>query len=361
MKRILAIIFSFCLVFVFSACSLSNNPTSNTPVPSVSQQTGSFLKSSDGGKNWENKTKIDDTKNLGAVNILSMAVDPKDSNIIYVGTENDGLLVTRNGAENWEKLVFPLTKIYGLAIDKNNDQTIYASGILNSRPKIYKSLNGGTDWTEIYTEPGSNTVISSLEISKKDPNVLYCGTSEGTILKTVDGGKNWKNLTKANGPIIGISFDSAKDNAVYFGVFQESVLRTLDGGGKIDDLGKLNFGKLTDGAFLSLGAYSIAADPVTSGVLYVGTDSGMFKSSNFGDKWEEVNIIESSKKFPIRAIAISPQNSNEIVYGSSGVIYHSLDKGLTWLTFQLNTSNAVQVMRYDQNNPSVVYAGMRKI
>jgi photosystem II stability/assembly factor-like uncharacterized protein len=359
MKKVAILIFCLSLTLVFSACSLGGS--TSTSSTSTTKQVGSFLKSFDGGKNWENKVKIDDKTNIGNYNILSMAVSSKSGDVVYIGTEKDGLFVTKNGAENWEKLVFPLTKIYGLAVDKNNDQTVYARGVLNSRAKIFKSVNGGKDWVEIYTEPANDSAISSLKISDKDPNVLYSGTSEGMIFKTTDGGQTWKNIFKAGGPVTSIVFDAINDNAMYFGVSGGSVFGTMDGGGKIEDLGKSESSKLSGGKVLGFKSYSIAADPKNSGVLYVGTSSGMFKGTDFGKKWEEVNILESSKKFPIRAIAVSSQNSNEIIYSNSGVIYRSIDGGSTWLTFQLNTDKVAQVLKYNLFDANTIYIGLRKM
>jgi photosystem II stability/assembly factor-like uncharacterized protein len=360
-KQFVSLVFCFLAVLILSGCSLSNPATNTAPASSnIPKTDGSFLKSVDGGTTWVNKVAIDAKSNISSTNVLSMAIDPKNSNIIYLGTEKDGLFVSKDGAEKWEKLVFPLTKIYGLAIDNNNG-TIYASGIYNSRAKIYKSIDGGVKWEETYTEPANDSTISALKISQKNPNVLYCGTSEGMIIKTTDGGKTWKNLMKAAGPVSSIAFDSNNGKAVYFGVFGKSVLRTLDGGGKIDDLGNINLSQFIKERTSSFNTYSVEADPQISGVFYVGTDSGMLKGSDFGNRWEEINILESSKKFPIRTIAINPKNSNEIIYGNSGVIYQSKDNGNTWFTFQLNTTNTTQIIKYDPSNPGNIYTGLRKI
>ena len=335
--------------------------TSSTSSSNSTKQTGSFLKSSDGGKNWENKVKIDDKINIGTYNILSMAISSVNRSIIYIGTESSGLFVTKNGAENWEKINFPLTKIYGLALNKNDDQTVYATGLYNKRAKIYKTTNGGKDWTEIYTEPVADSMISGMEISKKDPNVLYVGTSSGAIYKTVDGGQSWKNIFKAKGPVTSIVFDSVNDNVLYFGISGGTVFRTMDGGGKVEDFQELNIGKLSGGKLSNLNAYSVVADPKNTGVFYIGTGGGLFRGSDFGNKWDEINILESSKSFPIRAIAINPQNTNEIIYSNSAVIYRSVDGGSTWFTFQLNTDKIVQILKYDPFNNSNIFAGLRKI
>lgn len=361
MRKTISLIFCFCLVFVFSACSLGGSGTTSSTSTTVQKQTGSVLKSFDGGKNWENKVKVNETSNIGLLNIFSMKIDPFDTDFVYVGTEKDGIFVSKNGGESWEKLVFPLTKIYGLAIDENDNRTIYASGVLNERAKIYKSIDRGENWVEIYTEPVNDSVISSLEVSKKNPNILYCGTSEGMIFKSIDNGQSWKNLTKASGPVIDISFDSVNDEVVYFGVQKGTILRTTDGGAKIEDLTKIKLDKIKEGKIFSFNTYSIAVDPKNSGVLFIGTDSGVWKGTNFGAKWEEVNMLESSKKFPVRAIAINPQNSNEIIYSNSGVIYRSVDNGASWLTFQLNTEKTVDIIEYNPVSPNIIYAGLRKI
>jgi photosystem II stability/assembly factor-like uncharacterized protein len=213
----------------------------------------------------------------------------------------------------------------------------------------------------VYTEPVNDSVISSLKISKKNPNILYCGTSEGMIFKSVDSGQSWKNLTKANGPVIDISFDAANDSIVYFGVSKGTILKTHDGGGKVEDLQSLNLNKITEGKMFTFNVYSIETDPRNSGVLYVGTDTGIWRGTDFGAKWEEINILESSKKFPVRAIAVNPQNSDEILYSNSGVIYRSVDNGATWLTFQLTTDKTVDMIKYNPVSSDIIYSGLRKM
>ena len=162
-----------------SGCSLTG---------SSSLSSGSILKSSDGGQNWEAKVKSDDKKNIAGVNALSMAIDPQNSQTIYIGTKEDGIFITKDGAESWEKLNFPPAKVYGLAINRFNPQIIFVSGVWQGRGKVYKSENGGTDWKEIYTEPADGTVITALAASPFDGNILYAGTSEGAIFESSRAG-----------------------------------------------------------------------------------------------------------------------------------------------------------------------------
>ncbi len=373
MKRLFLITFCFCFVFILTACNgnlLSfDGSSSSNAINSQTPRTASFIKSTDGGKTWTNKITIGENQNIGTADILSVAISSQNSQVIYVGTAADGLYVTRNGADNWEKINFPLTKIYGLALDSRNDQAVYASGVFGKRAKIYKSTDGGQNWIEIYTEPADNTVITSLAAAKNDANVVYAGTDQGMIIKTSDGGQTWRSIFKGNAAITNIYFDLDDDQIVYFGIFEGSILRTMNGGERIEDVDQIsstsnNVNMRNNNAVSSrLGGstYSLASDPQARGVLYVGTGSGLFKGSEYGRSWEEMRILESSKKFPIRAVDVNPKNSSEIIYSNSGAVYKSTNNGLDWFTFQLNTDKVANIIKYDPNDPNIIYMGLRSL
>lgn len=348
MKRILLALPVLMAAFFLSGCGTSTTKTAPNLMP-----TATVIRSDDGGNIWNPKTRIDDKKTIAGVNVLSMAINPADSNVVYIGTEENGLFVTKNGGETWEPVAFA-NKVYGLLFDPQNPNIMYGSGIFNKRAKIYKRLEEGQEWKEIYTEPSEGTTVSALALDKKNPEVMYAGTSEGVILKTSDSGKTWRNLKKAGGPIISIAFDNGNSGHVFFGVFQKGVLETNDAGETISDINE----KMGN-SWGSMSVYTIVSDPYLSGVIYVGTEKGIYRRSQ-DEKWSELNIIESSKAFPIRAIAINPGNSKEILYSSAKAIYKSTDSGATWATFQLDTAKEISILRYDNVNPPKIYAGLRK-
>lgn len=348
-KKILLSLPFFAAILFLSGCSLSGVvPAKNTMADAT------VIKSEDGGAAWNPKTKIDGKKTIAGVDVLSMAIKPDDPNIIYIGTAANAMFVTKDGAETWKQVPFA-NKVYGLVFDPHSPDIMYASGVLNGRAKIYKRLQEDQEWKEVYTEPADGTVISSLAIDKTNPQILFAGTSAGVIIKTMDGGQTWKNLkiVDNNSPIISIGFDSANSAHVFFGVFQIGVLETNDGGKNIEDITK---NADTDSSDTS-SVYTLATDPFLGGVAYIGTGGGVFR--RVGDKWKALNIIESSKAFPIRAIAINPKNSREILYSSAKAIYKSVDSGATWSTFQLNTSKEISVLRYDETDTAKIYAGLR--
>lgn len=345
MKKVALSPFLLTSLLFLSGCDLSQ------PQSSV----GGVLMSEDKGITWEVKADLDEDKNITSLDILSIAIDPQNSQIIYIGTRKNGIFSTKNGAESWEKIDFPPIKVYGLAMNPSSSSIIYTSGVWQGRGKIYKSENKGIDWKEIYTEPADGTVVTSLAVSHSDMQTLYAGTSGGTIFKTVNGGNSWENIFKAKNAVTGIDFDSSSDKIIYFEVFNQGILRTKDGGGNTEDITKN-----TKAVIKSDKIFSLESDPYHSGVLYAGLSGGIIKSSDFGDSWEKINVLGSSEEFPVRAISVNPENSNEIVYSAAQAIYKSSDGGKQWSTFQLETDKIVGVIKFDPVNPSNLYAGLRK-
>lgn len=329
---------------VFSGCTFSSSPVKQEWV----------LRSVDGGMNWEVKSKTDARNNIAGVNVLSMVVNSRDSKIIYLGTEKNGIFFTQDGGENWERIDFPPQKVYGLAIDGNNPDIIYASGVWDKKGKIYRSDNRGFDWKEIYTEPAPGTIILSLATGRHISNLIYFATDQGVISKSEDGGKNWKNLKKANGPIGKIEMDYLDDRKIYFQIFDKGLLFSGDGGETFEDLTD----KIVKQA-QSNKVFALSADPNQAGTVYVGLQGGLLKSINYGAEWETLNVLESSRNFPIRALAIDPFDSQKIIYSAAGAIYKSEDGGKSWSTFQLDFKKFVSQIIFDPNNHLIIYAGLR--
>jgi photosystem II stability/assembly factor-like uncharacterized protein len=347
MKIVIAFI-ALLLVFMVSGCS--------TPAPQKIIF-GNVMKSEDGGDSWTPKVEAGEKKNIAGVEVLSVAIHPAEPKTVYIGTRKSGIFKTEDGGELWSKLDFPPIKTYGLAVDSLSPQTVYASGVWQERGKIYKSENGGANWKEIYTEPGNGTVVTALAASPYEGGNLYGATSEGAIFHTNNGGDTWQNIYRSDGPVTAISFDGADLNTAYFLVLAKSILKTRDGGATVTDLGKAT---LDREAVKISQPQSLAVDKLKTGTVYVGMKEGIIKSENFGDSWQALRVLESSKKFPVNAIAVNTAGSSEILYSSAQAVYKSTDSGGHWATFQLDSRNIVSVIKYNPANPSEIYLGMKK-
>lgn len=386
---------------IFSGCSLlpasnqGNNATKQTPeVFNSKSKIGSLWKTSDGGHTFDVKSQVDEKTIISSANILSIAYNPKKEQEIYVSSVESGIFKTEDSGAKWTPIAFPPKKIYSFILDKNDpNNRMFASGVVGDWGKIFRSEDAGQNWEEVYTEPGQKATVTALAQHIKDNNVIFAGTSGGTIVKSVDFGDTWKNVgNKFDSVASDFAFDSSKKMSVYLLIFDKKFYYSQDGGNKwIDwevakqeevqaiqeqaneaaqngnaaestrlqkkasDLSKRNQDNKMPSSIIS-----IASDPTVSGTIYAGTRTGLFRSTDFGKYWYEINIIESAKKFPIRSIAINLKNSNEIVFVAGKAFYKSINRGDTWEVTGLNVDRDASFVSYDPFDSKYLFVGLRK-
>jgi photosystem II stability/assembly factor-like uncharacterized protein len=359
------------IVFLLSGCVALPNKSGGV---NLSGMTGGVIRSDDHGKVYKPAVKVDEKKNISGVQTLSLAMDSNDTKKIYLGSLEDGIFITRDGGENWTRSDVPIQKNYALVLHPSDPNVAYATGVYNGRGKVAKTIDGGVEWKEVYTEPADGTVILSLAMNANMPEKVYAGTSDGMIIVTQDGGATWANLFKAQKPVRSLSVDRFDGNIVYAMTFQDAMLLSRDGGKTFVDIGAewrkrqdekrkdCKIGEKCSVQSIEFGSvYTYALDPQVRGRGYLGTNKGILRFTEYGNNWEEVNIIASSKAFPILAIAVNPQNSSEMYYSSAQAIYRTTDGGVSWFPFQLDADSvSVSVMILDGKNPEVIYVGLRE-
>ncbi len=312
---------------------------------------------------------VSEKLHISSADILSWAIDPQNPQTMYIGTTDDGMFRTKDGAEHWEKMDFPPERIFGIAVDLSDSRRIFATGVYGNVGKIYRTEDGGENWKEVYVEPGPGTVISSFVMHPSNSRILYAATDKGGVIKSIDGGEQWKNIYDAKGPVTKILLGRKVPESVSLLVFQKDVLSSLDGGATWVDKTK-NAEKAKDGKaqekpgeeVVSLTSpVSLNVDPNTPSILYAGTTStGLLRSSDFGITWRALPIIESAKRYPIRAVAVSPENPNEIVLSSGSAFYRSTDGGQRWSVTELGIDRGVSIILYEPGNSAILYFGLRK-
>ena len=323
----------------------------------------SFIVSTDGGQTFTPRVSAGENKSIAGVDVLSMASSVQNPKTIYLGTRKSGILVTYNAGEKWQKIVFPPERVYGLVVNPQDDKVVYASGVHGGFARVYKSVNGGQEWQEVYTEPAKKTVITALAIDPAHPDTLYVGTSAGVIVKTTDGGASWANIYNAKKPVIRIKFDATDTQTVYFALYESGLLKSRDGGAHIE-----NFTKKLAGADKTVArkatkrrstrVYTLETDPRASGVAYVGTDTGIYRTTDYGVTWTELNLIASSEKLPIKTLAVNPHKDREIVYSVAHTLYRSRKDLTEWTPVQISASRVASVIQYDSVDANTIYIGM---
>jgi photosystem II stability/assembly factor-like uncharacterized protein len=132
-------------------------------------------------------------------------------------------------------------------------------------------------------------VIYSIGLSPRDNDEIWVGTDDGLIRRTRDGGAHWDNVTPKLVPawakVATVDVSATTPGSVYAAVdnhrqddFRPHVLRTRDAG--------KTWNEVVNGLPATSFVDVVRADPVKSGLLYAGTDLGVFVSFDDGDHWQ---------------------------------------------------------------------------
>jgi len=188
------------------------------------------------------------------------------------------------------------------AIDRNNPTILYTGTY-----RVYQTTNGALNWTAISPDLSANGAsgISAISVSQADDTVVYAATQDGQVWRTTNAnagtGAIWTNLTKAPLPpraITSIATDSADPNTVFvtfsgFSGFVDTVghvFRSTDGGNTWTDVSCHNAGACQSPLVNDLANLPVnfAAFDDRNNIIYVGSDIGVFSSSDGGNTWAPV-------------------------------------------------------------------------
>jgi len=146
------------------------------------------FRSTDGGSTW---TQISPAGSKEIHEVESIAIDPKDSNIIYAGTWH--LPWKTTDGNNWVSMKQGLiddSDVFSIIIDPAQPNVVYTSACSG----IYKSENAGALFHKIQGIPSTARRTRVLMQDPVNHDVVYAGTTEG-LYKTVDAGKTFKRMT----------------------------------------------------------------------------------------------------------------------------------------------------------------------
>ncbi len=193
---------------------------------------------------------------------------PVDRKTLYTGSQH--LWKTMNGGLNWTKISGDLTR--------HDPKTMGPSG-----GPITRDMNG----PEVYA------VIFAIAPSKRTTNVIWTGSDDGLINVTKDGGTTWTNVTPKDMPEFGrvsLIDAGAQDSATAYVAVKRFLLddkapyifRT-------HDMGK-TWTKIVNGIAANDFVHAVREDPTRKGLLYAGTQHGVYMSYDDGDHWQSLNL-----------------------------------------------------------------------
>jgi photosystem II stability/assembly factor-like uncharacterized protein len=228
----------------------------------------------------------------------------------------------------WEMTNGPFSgTISSLAVDPNKSQKIYAGVEIGG---LFTSDDGGRSWTHIGGKL-EDLCISSVALANNGRSI-YVGTRGDGIFKTTDGGMSWSKVSNGlpedpqTQDYFGVDnlYIDPQDSGIVYAELAWSyyLYRTTNGGNKWERIGlDLPFEPIM----------SLAIHPDNTQVLYAGTYStGVWKSTDRGDSWNEINGNLPAFVVHFPCLAIDPDNN--ILYAGSRDygLYKTLNDGTTW-------------------------------
>jgi photosystem II stability/assembly factor-like uncharacterized protein len=254
--------------------------------------------------------------------ISDIEVDPKNSSVYYAATSIGGLWKSENRGITWRPL-FDTGGSFNLCcvlIDPKDSNVVWLGTGENSNPRsamygdgVYKSTDAGKTWTRVGLEKSEH--IGRMLIDPRDSNVVYVASQgplwsaggDRGLYKTTDGGKTWKailTISQDTG-INDIVFDPHDPNTLYASSWQRrratgqfvgggpesAIYKTTDGGAK--------WTKLTNGLPQGpMGRIALGVDPkarptrVYALANALRAESGFYRSDDAGATWARVGTMQ---------------------------------------------------------------------
>ena len=298
-----------------------------------------------------------------------LAIDPLDNDIVYGGSYG-GYLTRVNHKTNSERGInvwpdnpmgygaegmkyrfqwnFPIhfskhdpKKLYTfsnhvhVSEDEGQSWEIISPDLTRNDPKKLKSSGGPITQDNTGVEYYC-TIFAANESSIKE-GLMWVGSDDGLIHLTKDGGNNWENVTPSNMPkwlMINSIEPSPFDPAVCYvagtlyktGDFKPYLYKT-------SDYGK-TWSLITNGIKSEHFTRVLRADPEKKGILYAGTESGMYISFDDGNSWNSFQL-----NLPIVPITDLTIKENSLIVATQGRSIWALDDLTVLHQIDQNTTN----------------------
>ena len=262
-------------------------------------------------------------------------VSPHDPDIIYHASQF--LHVTKDDGVTWETISPDLTAF------ESDKQVISGS-------PITRDITGEEFYSTIY----------SVRESPLKKGLIWVGANDGPVHVTYDGGKNWKNVTP-NRNIKGGRVDSVEPSyhnpskafvtilRYQLGDWKPYIYRTYDNGDSWD--------LITKGIPVDYPVRVLREDPKKEGLLFAGTEFGMFVSFDDGNNWQSFQ-----QNLPITPITDIKIHRNDVVLSTMGRSFWIMDNISYLRTFNFGDNqvlypieNTIRYRNRPLNNNHVSY------
>lgn len=332
------------LLFLGAGCTLK---LSSQNVPGI-------FKSIDRGISWSAKTlQISGSgkkSKLSDIEVRSIAVDPRNSNLVYLGTDSHGVFASENAGESWTQII-PDQRIVSLAFDYSSRCVLYAL----TPKQLFKTSDCATSWYIILDETRPDVNLTSIATDTLSPHILYVSTTGGDLFQSMDRGTTWKVLHRfADVSLRTILVDRFTPSLMYVASAAGDIFRSEDKG--------VTWNAISESLYRDFPKREVyrglqmLARP--NSLLYASR-GGLYRTLNGGRAWERLGLLTTNDDTAIFALAVNPENDFDIYYTTEHTFFRSSDGGKTWHTQPLPPQRAGSVINIDTNNSSILYLGLR--
>lgn len=266
----------------------------------------------------------------------AIASDPRDSNVVYAGTDSGGVWKSIDGGSHWKPLTDsqPSLQVACLTVDPNNPDVIwvgtggdeYGAGTDYFGIGLLRSVDGGATWTNppgpwgttdslgsvfvhgIAIQPGNSNVLLVLALT---PNV-------SGVYRSSDGGATWQLVI--NDPNAAPPIFDPNNGQIAYSYSEGAVLKSADGGATWAPISSPP---------VHASALKIVTSAANSSVLYTFGDNGVWKSSDAGAHWNLLRNPNVGDGLFKRTIQVSPVDPNVVFIGGLFPA-RSINGGTTW-------------------------------
>jgi photosystem II stability/assembly factor-like uncharacterized protein len=266
--------------------------------------------------------------------VWDLVANPTNPRILYALTNEGGLFrIDLDAGSGWVPVGSGLPQTQNIQMQPLPPDHPFAT---------LEMQEPATDETDLSTESIlSYAPLMKMVFAPSDRKVAYMATDGSGVWVSKDGGGNWSPTGLNSGTILSIAVDLANSSKVYAATTLGGSIRVTTNGGQ-------------SWSYIPLEHifYALLASPIEPGVLYAGTNDGLWRYESNSSSWTQLGLAGKS----VTAVTVDPAHTNRIYAGTTKGAYASTDGGLTW-NFANNDMNGITIdaISIDSFNSDLVY------
>jgi hypothetical protein len=374
---------------------------------------------------------------INAVRLLNNVVEPTalnnspvikikqiDSQTLFVLTRDKGVLFSQNGGIDWTRLyIYPVEytadtdkqkqAVFQAQLAKNDFalitdfwvnptdiSVIYIAANEGGIAKIFKTIDGGATFTQVYSEVNAGTSVDKVLIDPKNPNHVYALLNKNALIQTLDGGNSWlksEDYTQDKSDKI-VQIDILPELNTFFMVFERGGVAISQDGQrwtpqKLTKLDPVKYKEAQDqqaqqnsqdklNGVISNGNNIISnfitgldgfntykkiipvpgRQNLDQKPFLLLADDSLWYSSDISKPFVQIkNIPVQESKINILDVAVNPLKGLDQIYIAIGNrLMTSENRGQSWKMKELGVDNLANIsqIQIDPENPEVIYLGL---